>query len=290
MKAYKGFTKDMKCREFQFKEGETYREDTAKLCHSGFHACEDPIDCFNYYYPSESVYHEVELGDVSEERGDDTKVVAKTIKIGGEIGFLGIAKAHVEYVISHIKDDNKKSAHKEKDRSAATNTGNHSAATNTGDLSAATNTGNHSAATNTGDWSAATNTGNHSAATNTGNRSAATNTGDLSAATNTGDLSAATNTGNWSAATNTGNYSAATNTGDWSAATVTGKESVAISTGYKSKVRGAIGCAICCVERGEWNGKTYPIKAICAAIVDGEKIKADTWYTVKDGEFAEVDE
>ena len=236
MKAYKGFTKDMKCREFQFKEGETYREDTAKLCHSGFHACEDPIDCFNYYYPSESVYHEVELGDVSEERGDDTKVVAKTIKIGGEIGFLGIAKAHVEYVISHIKDDNKKSAHKEKDRSAATNTG---------DLSAATNTGN---------------------------RSAATNTGDLSAATNTGD------------------WSAATNTGDWSAATVTGKESVAISTGYKSKVRGAIGCAICCVERGEWNGKTYPIKAICAAIVDGEKIKADTWYTVKDGEFAEVDE
>ena len=209
MKAYKGFTKDMKCREFQFKEGETYREDTAKLCHSGFHACEDPIDCFNYYYPSESVYHEVELGDVSEERGDDTKVVAKTIKIGGEIGFLGIAKAHVEYVISHIKDDNKKSAHKEKDRSAATNTG---------------------------------------------------------------------------------NSSAATNTGDWSAATVTGKESVAISTGYKSKVRGAIGCAICCVERGEWNGKTYPIKAICAAIVDGEKIKADTWYTVKDGEFAEVDE
>ena len=281
MKAYKGFTKDMKCREFQFKEGETYREDTAKLCHSGFHACEDPIDCFNYYYPSESVYHEVELGDVSEERGDDTKVVAKTIKIGGEIGFLGIAKAHVEYVISHIKDDNKKSAHKEKDRSAATNTGNRSAATNTG---------NHSAATNTGDWSAATNTGNWSAATNTGDWSAATNTGDLSAATNTGNRSAATNTGNRSAATNTGDLSAATNTGNLSAATVTGKESVAISTGYKSKVRGAIGCAICCVERGEWNGKTYPIKAICAAIVDGEKIKADTWYTVKDGEFAEVDE
>ena len=281
MKAYKGFTKDMKCREFQFKEGETYREDTAKLCHSGFHACEDPIDCFNYYYPSESVYHEVELGDVSEERGDDTKVVAKTIKIGGEIGFLGIAKAHVEYVISHIKDDNKKSAHKEKDRSAATNTGNRSAATNTG---------NHSAAPNTGDWSAATNTGNWSAATNTGDWSAATNTGDLSAATNTGNRSAATNTGNRSAATNTGDLSAATNTGNLSAATVTGKESVAISTGYKSKVRGAIGCAICCVERGEWNGKTYPIKAICAAIVDGEKIKADTWYTVKDGEFAEVDE
>ena len=209
MKAYKGFTKDMKCRDFQFKEGETYHEDTAKLCNRGFHACEDPLDCFNYYNPNESVYHEVELEDVSDERHDDTKVVAKTIKVGGEIGFLGIAKAHVEYVISRIKDDNKKSAHKEKDRSAATNTG---------------------------------------------------------------DCSAATNTGNCSAAT------------------VTGKDSVAIATGYESKVKGAIGCAICCVERGELNGMTYPIKAICSAIIDGETIKADTWYTVKDGAFVKVED
>ena len=317
MKAYKGFTKDMKCRDFQFSEGETYHEDKAELCEKGFHACEDPIDCFSYYNPSESVYHEVELDEVSDERNDDSKVVAKTIKIGGEVSFLGIAKAHVDYIISRVKDDKKKSAHKTEDRSAATNTGNRSAATNTGnmsaatntgDMSAATNTGNWSAATNTGDMSAATNTGNRSAATNTGNRSAATNTGNRSAATNTGDRSAATNTGNWSAATNTGDmsaatntgnmsaatntgdWSAATNTGDWSAATVTGKDSVAIVTGLGCKVKGAIGCAIVCVERGEWSGETYPIKAICSSIVDGEKIKADTWYTVKNGEFVEVEE
>ena len=243
MKAYKGFKKDMKCRDFQFAEGETYHEDKAKLCEHGFHACEDPIDCFSYYDPSGSVYHEVELDGVSDERNDDSKVVARTIKIGGEVGLLGIAKAHVDYIISKVKDDKKKSAHKEYDRSAATNTG------------------NCSAATNTGNWSAATNTGNCSAATNTGDRSAATNTGDSSAATNTGN---------------------------WSAATVTWKDSVAIVTGYDSKVKGAIGCAIVCVERGEWNGKNYPIKAICSAIVDGEKIKADTWYTVKNGEFVEA--
>ena len=31
MKAYKGFDKNMQCRGFQFREGETYHEDEAKL-------------------------------------------------------------------------------------------------------------------------------------------------------------------------------------------------------------------------------------------------------------------
>ena len=63
MKAYKGFNKDMTCRGFQFKEGETYIEDKAELCRNGFHACERPLDIFAYYSPAESVYHEVELDD-----------------------------------------------------------------------------------------------------------------------------------------------------------------------------------------------------------------------------------
>ena len=53
---------------------------------------------------------------------------------------------------------------------------------------------------------------------------------------------------------------------------------------------GALGCAICCVERGKLDGETYPILAVKAAIVDGETIKADTWYMLKNGEFVEVTE
>ena len=131
------------------------------------------------------------------------------------------------------------------------------------------------------DWNNAkeTNTGYYSAATNTGNRSAATNTGDYSAATNTGYCSAATNTGDCSAATNTGYYSAAE---------VSGLYSVAIATGCQSKVKGKKGCAIVCVERGEWDGSTYPILCIKSDIVDGERIKEDVWYTVESGEWKEV--
>ena len=104
MKAYKGFNKNLTCRGFQYKEGETFHEDKAELCDSGFHACEDPLDCFGYYAPGSSVYHEVELDEVSPERdSDDTKVVAKTIKIGAALDVAGICKAHFEYVNARCK-------------------------------------------------------------------------------------------------------------------------------------------------------------------------------------------
>ena len=100
---------------------------------------------------------------------------------------------------------------------------------------------------------------------------------------------AAVNSGNQSAAVNSGNYSAAVNSGYQSAAEVATGESVAIVTGYKSKAKAGLGSAIVIAERGDWNGQTYPLLNIKAAIVDGEKIKADTWYTLKNGEFVECD-
>lgn len=118
---------------------------------------------------------------------------------------------------------------------------------------------------------------------------AATNTDAQSAAVNLGYRSAATNTGDLSAAMNTGDRSAAVNSGTGSAAEVSNGDSVAIVTGYNSKAKAGLGSAIVIAERGDWNGKTYPLNNIKAAIVDGEKIKADTWYTLKNGEFVECD-
>lgn len=89
---------------------------------------------------------------------------------------------------------------------------------------------------------------------------------------------------------NTGDRSAAANTGYRSAAEVSGKDSVAAVFGYESRARGALGCAIVVAERGDWNGETCPLISIKAAIVDGETIKPDVWYTMKGGEFVEVEE
>ena len=303
MKAYKGFNPDMTCRDFQYEEGKEYETETAKLCESGFHACECPLGVFNYYAPCSdkgelNKFHEVELEDVSDEKSGDTKVVAKKIKIGAELNFFGLAKAHIEWVKSKI--DKEKTGENTGDYSAATNTGDYSTATNTGSYSVAmstdfcsvaTNTGSYSAATNTGFQSAATGTGRQSVAANTGFQSAATNTGDYSVATNTGERSAAANTGDCSVAANTGSYSVAMSTGFCSVATNTGESSVAIAWGFGGKARAALGSYIVvaewCFDKRE--GK-YILLCAKMAQVDGKQVKADTFYTLKNGELVEVRE
>ena len=132
-------------------------------------------------------------------------------------------------------------------------------------------------------------TGDWGAASATGNQGAASATGDWGAASATGNQGAASATGYRGAASATGDQGAASATGNWGAASATGKACVALSTGINGKVMGKIGNAIVCAERGDWNGKTYPIKAILSAVVDGEIIKSGVWYTVKDGKWVEAE-
>ena len=127
MKCYKGFDKDLKCRDFQYEIGKEYEEERAEICDTGFHACENPLDVFGYYAPANSRYCEVEL-DANDQKSDDSKRVGKKISIKAEIGIAGIIKAGLEYIKDQVNwDDDKKS--NTGDRSAATNTGNCSAAT-----------------------------------------------------------------------------------------------------------------------------------------------------------------
>ena len=184
-KYYKGFDNNLKCRDFQYEVGKEYEEEKADICKTGFHACENPLDVFNYYNPANSRFCEVEIDEASGEKSGDSKVCGKKIRIGAEIGIKGLVEGFVKFVFEKVDFVNAKESNTGY-QSAATNTGNYSAATNTGYQSAATNTGNYSAATNTGNYSAATNTGNYSAATNTGGESAATCEGKESIAIATG--------------------------------------------------------------------------------------------------------
>ncbi|EDZ5395810.1 hypothetical protein ISK71_003946 [Salmonella enterica subsp. enterica serovar Kentucky] len=275
---FKGFNKDLTCRDFQFAIGETFHHDgKVEACGSGFHACECPFDVFSYYPPAESRYAEtISFGVIDREEEGDTKIASASITIKSELTLPQFIQRGIEWIWSKI----------DKSLEQQIMTGNQSAATNTGNRSAATNTGYRSAATNTGDWSAATNTGDWSAATNTGYQSAATNTGNRSAATNTGYRSAATNTGNRSAATNTGYQSAATNTGDLSAAEVSGSQSVAASLGIEGKARASEGGAIVLCYRDE-DGELIHIRA---SKVGENGIMPDIWYQLnEDGEFVECE-
>ena len=97
-------------------------------------------------------------------------------------------------------------------------------------------------------------------------------------------------TGNWSANSATGYGSANVSTGN-NAKNHAGNGSVSVGWGKDNICKGDIGAYIVIVERGEWDGEKYPqIGEPKLGKIDGEILKADTWYTLKNGEFIEVTE
>ena len=283
MKAYKGFNKDMTCRDFQYEEGKTYEEQEAKLCESGFHACENPIMCFGHYAPGSSVYHAVELEDVAPERESDTKCVGKKITIGAKLGIPEICQLTFEYVKAHCTNE-----HNAKPGKAAT-AGEYGAAT-AGEYGAAT-AGEYGAAT--AGYRGAATAGYRGAAT--AGESGAATAGEYGAAT-AGYSGAATAgykgaaTAGYKGAATAGEYGAAT-AGEYGAATsrgssASGKNGLSVARGNNVKVKGGLGAILVIVEENE---NDYGIKEWKAVEVDGEKIKADTWYKLVNGEIIECE-
>ena len=102
VKSYKGFNKDMTCRDFQYKESKEYETSKAVVCNEGFHACEHPLDCLGYYPPNTSVYHEVEqTGEFSSDSGSrDSKIASTKIKIGAKLSIAGLVQAAIDFTKS----------------------------------------------------------------------------------------------------------------------------------------------------------------------------------------------
>ncbi|WP_302578748.1 DUF7666 domain-containing protein [Anaerobutyricum hallii] len=147
IKSYKGFNEDMTCRGFQYKEGGEYEEKQADVCNSGFHACEYPLDCFCYYSPNCSVYHEVEQeGEFSKRNNGDSKIASTKIKIGAQINIAGLVKAAIEYTTERVK----KEADSDESHGASSATGDYGASSATGDYGASSATGNCGASSATG--------------------------------------------------------------------------------------------------------------------------------------------
>ena len=287
----------MTCRDFQFEEGKTYTHDgEPELCKEGFHACEVPLDCLQYYKPSDgSIYHEVEMDGVTDEREDDSKRVGKTIKIGARISIRDIVNISIDYFKRKTKDSlpatsgDESTAATSGDVSTAATSGYGSTAATSGDESTAATSGYVSTAATSGYGSTAATSGDSSTAATSGDESTAATSGDRSTAATSGYGSTAATSGDRSTAATSGYGSTAATSGDGSTAIVEGKESVAVVTGRGSKAKGALGCWLVLTERGEWNGETYPIVEVRAVKVDGVAILPDTFYALKGGEIVACD-
>ena len=197
MKVYKATDKDMKCRGLQYEIGKTVEaEGPLSLCNNGLHACEAPLELFDYYSPADgSRYFEAEAEEVSNERHENSsKVVAKKLTLGAEIGIPGLVKAHIEYVKEAVKDADENGS--------------------------------------------------------------------------------------------SGDGAQIGSSGDWAKIECNGKNAVVMCAGKDSKARGPVGTWITLAE--------YDEEGICILCkserIDGETLKPDTWYTLKDGEFLEDEE
>ena len=168
IKSYKGFSKDMTCRGYQYEEGKEYEESNALICENGFHACEYPLDCLSYYSPSESVYHEVEQSGKISKKSGDTKVASTKIKIGAKLSIAGLVEAAIEYTKERVKQEEDSDG----DSVASSATGDCGASSATGNYGASSATGNYGASSATGDCGASSATGNCGASSATGYKGA----------------------------------------------------------------------------------------------------------------------
>ena len=230
IKAYKGFNKDMTCRDFQYEEGKEYEEERAEACDCGFHACEYPLDCLGYYDPAHSVYHEVEQSGKISKRSDDTKVASTKIKVGARVSIAGLVQAAIEYTRERVKPE----AESNEDYGASSATGYKGASSATGDHGASSATGNCGA----------------SSATGYKGKSAAENS-----------------------------------------------NSVAVAWGPEAMAEGVKGSTLVLAEWKRidddawyWKEETWDFVGSLMVRVDGEKVKENTWYTLKDGELVEVED
>ena len=272
MRAFKGFNKDLTCRGYQYEEGKEFHTERAECCDTGFHACEYPLDCFGYYDPAHSVFHEVELSGEMDKSNDNTKVCATDIKIGARLSIAGLVKMAIDFTMSKV---NKEAGSDER----------------------------HGFASATRDYGASSATGYKGASSATGDYGASSATGDYGASSATGNYGASSATGYKGASSATGNCGASSATGYKGASSVSDPTGVAVAWGHEARAKGCKGAHLILSDwkyvgarysdgdyMDPYDKESWELTGAKMVVVDGEKIKEDTYYRCIEGEIVEVTE
>ena len=256
---FKGYDKDLKCRNFQYEIGKEF-EHTGEVshCSSGFHFVKNPLDIFKYYPPKNgNRFTEVTgTGEISEDT-KDTKIAVSKLKIGVEVNLKSIIETGVTFIFEKVKA--------------------------TKDLKEASS-GYASTSASSGNYSTSASSGNSSTSASSGNYSTSASSGNYSTSASSGNYSTSASSGNYSTSASSGYASTSASSGDSSRAKVTGKNSIAVANGVQSKVSGVIGSYIIGSEY-----KDGVLIDVQVAKVDGKKIKENTWYQLKKGKFVIAD-
>ena len=251
IKSYKGFDSSLSCRGFQYEVGKEYEMDgRIECCERGFHACESPLEVFDHYDMLKSRFAEVEQSGIIDREEGSTKVCSSRIKIKAELKLADIINIGVEW----LKDITSPS--KVKTDSSLSDNGERKKQIGSSGYYAKIGSSGDSAKIGSSGYSAQIGS--------------------------SGDYAKIGSSG----------YSAQIgSSGDSAKIDSTGTDSVIMCAGYKSKAKAKIGSWITLAEwvYSEEKGRYVPV-CVKTEYVDGERIKADTYYQLIDGVFTEVNE
>ena len=276
VKAYKGFNKYMQCtpngKIFQYEIGKEYKEDEANLCHCGFHACENPLDVLSYYNNIDDKFCEVELDEIDPNRNKDSKICGKKIKIGIEIGFLGLFKAGIEWIKNKTiftREDFEKLS-----------SGNDAKIGSSGYYAQIGSSGDYAQIGSSGDYAQIGSSSDYAQISSSGNDAKIGSSGYYAQIGSSG----------YNAKIGSFGYNAKiSSSGDYAQIGSSGNDCVIMCAGINSSAKAKIGSWITLAEwkYSEEKQRYIPFSVVTKQ-VDGIEIKEDVYYTLQDGKFKEL--
>lgn len=241
---------------FQYEIGKEYKEDEANLCHCGFHACENPLDVLSYYNNIDDKFCEVELDKIDPNRNKDSKICGKKIKIGIEIGFLGLFKAGIEWIKN-------KTIFTEEDFKKLPSS--YNAKISSSDYNAKIGSSS--------DFAKIGSSGNHVQIGSSGYNAKIGSSGDY---VQIGSSGSSAKIGS---------------SGDDAKISSSGNDCVIMCAGINSSAKAKIGSWITLAEwKYSEEKQKYILFSVVTKQVDGIEIKEDVYYTLQDGKFKESEQ
>ena len=254
MKGYKGFRKGLICKGKQYAENTVFEEEEAVICENGMHFCKNPFDVLDYYgfvdeKGSMNEFAEVEsLNDTYTYTNDDKKYCTTKLKVGAKLSFAEFVKTCVDFVLEKTTLE-------------------------MGDA----------------DENKIGSSGDYAQIGSSGNSAQIGSSGDSAQIGSSGDSAQIGSSGNYAQIGSSGDSAKIGSSGDSAQIDSTGEDSVICCAGHNSIVKAKKGSWITLSE-WEYSEEKKRVIPLCVKTeyVDGERIKADTFYRLVKGEFKEV--
>ena len=294
LNGYKAFEPGMICKGKQYQENTDYEEEGGEICEKGMmHYCVNPFEVLNFYplvNDSGKVSDFAAVKSLEEPvSGDDGKFATKKLHIGVKLGLPGFVKACIDY----LKEETIVNA-----PNSTVSSGNYAKIGSSGDSAKIGSSGYSAKIGSSGDYAQIGSSGYHAKIGSSGyyakigssgNYAQIGSSGYYAKIGSSGDSAKIGSSGYYAQIGSSGNYAKIGSSGDSAQIESAGEDSVICCAGHDSAVKAKAGSWITLAEWEYSEGKHgYVPKFVKTEYVDGERIKADTWYKLIDGEFTEV--